>query len=196
MTHPEKIVYFAHGMESGPWGTKIQALSEVAKALGFTVESPDFQRLDLQARVELLVGLKPRAKDCLVLVGSSMGAMVVLEASWKVNPHGMFLMAPAVYVGPWAELDPKPVAIRQNLAIHGWEDEVVPVENAIRYCRKHQVPLECIPSDHRLNNQIPWLKQRFAQLLTNVAQPDNSDFRTPFEIEQEAKFQNQSQAKR
>ena len=31
----ERIVYFAHGHESGPWGTKIKRLAQVAENLNF-----------------------------------------------------------------------------------------------------------------------------------------------------------------
>ena len=36
------IVYFAHGKESGPWGTKISRLAEISKEYSYAVESPDY----------------------------------------------------------------------------------------------------------------------------------------------------------
>ena len=38
-------VCFNHGKESGPWGSKITALAEVAKGNGFAVKSLDYQDL-------------------------------------------------------------------------------------------------------------------------------------------------------
>ena len=49
-------VCFSHGQESGPWGTKIQALGEVARAVGHAVESLDYQGMDdPQARARKLI---------------------------------------------------------------------------------------------------------------------------------------------
>ena len=39
-------VVFSHGKESGPWGSKITTLSNVANDMGFGVESIDYQDLD------------------------------------------------------------------------------------------------------------------------------------------------------
>ena len=72
----ERLVCFAHGKESGPWGTKITRLAGVARARGFEVISPDYSGTqDPRRRVDLLLQLAPSAKH-LVLVGSSMGAYV------------------------------------------------------------------------------------------------------------------------
>lgn len=40
-----RTVYFNHGKESGPWGSKISKLAEVAHKRGFDVESIDYQDL-------------------------------------------------------------------------------------------------------------------------------------------------------
>ena len=46
-------VIFSHGQESGPWGTKIQAMAAAARALGCRVESIDYQGIaDPAARVQ------------------------------------------------------------------------------------------------------------------------------------------------
>jgi hypothetical protein len=51
----ERTIFFAHGKESGPWGTKFQALAEVAKGKGYRVENPDYSDLmDPDKRVERL----------------------------------------------------------------------------------------------------------------------------------------------
>ena len=48
-------VVFSHGKESGPWGSKITTLSNVANDMGFGVESIDYQDLDCpEARLERL----------------------------------------------------------------------------------------------------------------------------------------------
>ena len=48
-----RLVLFAHGKESGPWGSKIQALAEIAKYYDYRVESPDYSDLpNAKSRVD------------------------------------------------------------------------------------------------------------------------------------------------
>lgn len=56
MNDSHLTVYFNHGKESGPWGSKISKLAEVARKKGFAVESIDYQDLpDADPRVERLL---------------------------------------------------------------------------------------------------------------------------------------------
>ena len=92
-------VYFSHGKESGPQGSKIQKLASIASKHGCAVESIDYRDLpDPDQRVERLVGLLKNEEDNFILIGSSMGAYVSLVASDEVNPHAIFLLAPALYI--------------------------------------------------------------------------------------------------
>lgn len=162
-----KQVYFAHGKESGPWGRKIQALAAVARDCGFAVESPDYTFThDPDARVRHLLSLAPRA-ECLVLVGSSMGGYVSAVASRTLSPAGLFLLAPAVYM-PGYDADP---AIRAGLVevVHGWNDDVIPVDNAIHLARHYRARLHLLDSEHTLNDQIPYLELLFRQFLGEIA---------------------------
>ena len=92
-------VYFNHGKESGPWGTKITALAAIARQKGFRVVSLDYSnRLDPDIRVEELLNLRLPDSEFTVLVGSSMGGYVATVASQIITPVGLFLMAPAFYL--------------------------------------------------------------------------------------------------
>ena len=74
-----KQVYFAHGKESGPWGSKIRHLASIAEANGYEVVSPDYSALpDPEARVKHLLELLSQEPETstIVLVGSSMGGYV------------------------------------------------------------------------------------------------------------------------
>ena len=52
----EDVVVFSHGKESGPWGTKIMALADIARASGWRVESVDYRGLDsVDDRLERLL---------------------------------------------------------------------------------------------------------------------------------------------
>ena len=92
-------VIFAHGRESGPWGTKIRALAKVAEKFGCRVISrDDSDNRDPELRVARLVDEVKSIDGPVVLVGSSMGGYVATVASQVVRPVGLFLMAPCFRV--------------------------------------------------------------------------------------------------
>jgi pimeloyl-ACP methyl ester carboxylesterase len=147
-------VVFSHGKESGPWGTKITAMAVVARDLGAAVESVDYRGLDDPAtRVRKLIGAGAELKEPLVLVGSSMGGHVAAAAASRLGARGLFLLAPAFYMAGYEEYTPQQVACPTAI-VHGWHDDIVPVENSIRWAREHQAALHVLNSDHRLEDQI------------------------------------------
>jgi len=38
--------------------------------------------------------------------------------------------------------------------VHGWHDDIVPVDNSIRWAREHYAALHVLNSDHRLEDRI------------------------------------------
>lgn len=164
----EHIVYFAHGKESGPWGTKIQVLARIAKRMGFQVESPDYSDLDdPDQRVAKLLSLKPFAKGKLVLVGSSMGGYVAAAVAEMLKPDGLFLMAPAVKVPGFGRQDLQPKA-RRALVVQGWQDEIIPADSVIDFCRHHGLELHLLNDEHRLMMVLPQIEQLFESFLRDV----------------------------
>lgn len=167
MGHEMNRAYFAHGMESGPWGRKITALAAVAEAQGFAVESVDFTTTrDPEARVHILLDRRPAADGRLVFVGSSMGGYVVARAAERCPVAGLFLLAPAFHM-PGYSADPAPVASEHEV-VHGWDDDIVPVDNAIEYARRHHARLHVLDSGHDLNDRILTLEGLFAAHLQRV----------------------------
>ena len=164
---PQKLVCFAHGKESGPWGTKITRLAEVARARGFEVMSPDYSHShDPKERVAHLLKLAPRAEK-LVLVGSSMGGYVSAMACAALKPQGLFLIAPALYFPGW---DEEPAGCPAIAAVvHGWKDDIVPVERGIAYARRNGAALHVLESGHTLNDQLPALALLFGDLLDRAS---------------------------
>ncbi len=160
---PDKLVVFAHGKESGPWGTKITALAAIAGQRGFDVISPDYSHtVDPRRRVAQLLALAPRARR-LVLVGSSMGGYVSAMACAAVAPQGLFLMAPALYFEGW---DEEPDQIPAHCAVvHGWDDDIVPVERGLRFAQAHRAELHLLNSGHTLNDRLPELGALFGDFL-------------------------------
>ena len=158
-------ICFSHGKESGPWGTKIQALADVAKAQGCSVESLDYQGIDdPHERVRLLEAWCAAATLPFVLVGSSMGGHVAAAAANRYLPRGLFLMAPAFYMPGYEEHTPAypncPVTI-----VHGWHDEIVPWQNSVRFAESGSANLVLLDSDHRLTDVLDDIARQFQLFL-------------------------------
>jgi len=162
-----KYVYFAHGKESGPWGDKIRALADVAKQHGYQVESPDYSDLiDANKRAERLITLCT-GKQVDVLVGSSMGGYVSAVTSAVLQPKGLFLMAPAFFIPGYAIEEPQTGTVK-TVIVHGWNDDIVPVENSIRFAQSRKAELHLLDSGHRLNDQIDMLCLLFNGFLNTL----------------------------
>lgn len=172
MSTTRGTVYFNHGKESGPWGSKIKKLAEVAEQKGFAVESPDYRDLpDADPRVARLLASGAAQPDRLILVGSSMGGYVATVASKVLKPDGLFLMAPAFYMPGYGEQNPVPCA-KIVTVVHGWGDDVIPVEHSIEFARKFsaatRLDLHIIEDDHRISAHLDYLAMLFAAFLDQV----------------------------
>ena len=124
-------VIFSHGQESGPWGTKIRAMAEVAEDMGCSIGSVDYQGIaDPTERVHRLI-LECRDIDGpLILVGSSMGGHVATAAAAELGAAGLFVLAPAYYMPGYEELTPAPPNLPIAI-VHGWRDDVVKTAYAL-----------------------------------------------------------------
>lgn len=165
-----RTVCFSHGKESGPWGTKIKALADVAEAAGWTVESLDYQGMDdPDRRVAKLEAWCEIQTQPFVLVGSSMGGHVATSAASRkgIQTLGLFLMAPAFYMEGFEQLTPKqplcPVTI-----VHGWRDDVVPWQNSACFAEPSHFRLLLLDDDHRLVNSLPAICDEFRLFLGSV----------------------------
>ena len=161
-------VVFSHGQESGPWGTKIKAMAELAKSLGCAVESIDYQGIaDPTERVDKLTEELAGINDKLVLVGSSMGGHVATAAAASVNAAGLFVLAPAYFMPGFEELTPLPPEIPIAI-VHGWNDDIVPVENSVRFAAGCNAELHILDAGHRLTekiDEINYYLKRFIETL-------------------------------
>ena len=162
-------VCFSHGKESGPWGTKIAAMADLARDRGLEVESIDYRGLDdPAARVAKLVAHCAPLGRPLVLVGSSMGGHVAAAASVELpEVRGLFLIAPAFFIPGYEALTPVPRAGRITI-VHGWRDAVVPAANSIRFAAQHRAGLHLIDGDHRLTEHIFEINRFFDWFLDDV----------------------------
>jgi pimeloyl-ACP methyl ester carboxylesterase len=166
-------VYFSHGQESGPWGTKIQAMAATVRDLGCRAESVDYRGIaDASARVAKLVGECDGVQEPLVLVGSSMGGHVATAAAARVDAIGLFVLAPAYYIEGWEAQTP-PVPGIPIVIVHGWRDDVVPVDNSIRYARENLATLHVVNGDHRLTSNIDEINFYLRRFVSELAGLDN-----------------------
>ena len=161
-------VIFSHGQESGPWGTKIRAMADLARSMGCEADSIDYQGIaDPTERVEKCVRECEALEDMLVLVGSSMGGHVATAAAERVGAAGLFVLAPAYYMEGYEELTPVPPSIPICI-VHGWNDDIVPVENSIRYARECSATLHIVDGDHRLTANIAAINEYLRQFLESL----------------------------
>lgn len=168
MNSKKSVVYFNHGRDSGPWGIKIQHLAQVARPRGWEVESLDYQGIyDPERRVEMLLASDAKQADRLVLVGSSMGGYVAAAASAELQPRGLFLMAPAFYIPKYPLQEPEPRA-EKIIVIHGWQDEVIPVDHSLQYARKFKAELHVLEDGHRLQGHLALLDALFGAFLDEI----------------------------
>ena len=162
------MVVFSHGQESGPWGTKINAMAETVRKLGCTADSVDYQGIaDPTDRVNKLVEYCGPLEDTLVLVGSSMGGHVATAAADRVGAAGLFVLAPAFYIPEFEALTPRAPDMPMMI-VHGWNDDVVPVENSIRYASECKATLHIVDGDHRLTANIDEINDCLARFVREI----------------------------
>jgi len=163
MTAP--LICFAHGQESGPWGTKIRALAALAREAGWRAESLDYRGMaDPRARAERLVEFCMALHEPPVLVGSSMGGFVSVAAAARVRCTGLVLLAPALYLPGYEEHLPEPPRC-PTLVIHGWRDDVVPWDGSVRYAAASGARLLVVDGDHRLTDSLSAILPVFGAFL-------------------------------
>ncbi len=161
-------IIWCHGSLSQPWGTKSETLADVAKAARVPMEALDFQDLDNpDERVERLALKLAELDGPVILAGSSMGGYVATAVAKYTEVAGLFLLAPALYL-PGYDLHvfsnlPKAVSV-----VHGWNDDVVPVENSIRFAKQHMADLHILPDEHRLSESVEAIGFLFQDFLDTV----------------------------
>ncbi len=167
MTRP--FVVFSHGQESGPWGTKIRSMADNVRALGCDADSIDYQGIaDPTERVDKLIAACRTIAAPLILVGSSMGGHVATAAAEPAGAIGLFVLAPAYYMPGYEELTPAAPNIPFTI-VHGWHDDVVPVDNSIRFARESNATLHIVDGDHRLTGNIDEINSYLARFVGGLA---------------------------
>ena len=143
-------------------------MASVVRDLGLAAESVDYQGIDdPQVRVDKLLSVAAPLAGRLVLVGSSMGGHVAAAAAVALRARGLFLLAPAFYMPGFEAFTPRNVGCPAAI-VHGWLDDIVPVDNSVRWAREHRAALHVLDSDHSLQDQLDEISatlRRFLQAL-------------------------------
>lgn len=163
-------VYILHGRDSSPNSRKCQLLAGVARKQGWQVVMPDHSAIS-SADDRLQHFLDRHGDDersgKVVLVGSSMGAYVAMEASKRLKTNTLLLLSPAIYLPGYAQSDPVPHAGR-TIMVHGWCDEVVPPSYAVRFADRHKCELHLLDDVHDLGHSLAFIEQLFSAQLERL----------------------------
>ncbi len=163
-------VIFSHGKESGPWGTKIRAMADRVRSLGCEADSVDYQGIaDPAERVEKLIRECAGIEGPLLLVGSSMGGHVATAAAEAVGAVGLFVLAPAYFMKGYEGLTPQPPKLPICI-VHGWRDDIVPVENSIRFASDCGATVHLVDGDHRLTGNIEEINEYLRLFIEKISE--------------------------
>jgi pimeloyl-ACP methyl ester carboxylesterase len=158
------LIHFLHGKESGPWGSKITYLAEIAREMGYDVASLDYSgTFDPAKRVQMLAE-SHATRPATYLVGSSMGGWVALAASSVIPVHGLFLLAPAVYVEGYPDVRAGCPGNTIEI-VHGWRDSLIPYQNVVRFSQEHLCTLHLVDDEHRLQNRLDQIGEYLRSFL-------------------------------
>lgn len=168
-------IILSHGSDSGPDATKVSALAAIAESLGWSTQRPDYREDDrggYAGSVAPRVARLRAAIDALeappVLVGSSMGAFAAGLASLERPVAGLFLLAtPVAIPGYEAAFD-----LRQDvptLLVHGWNDELCPLDDVYDFARRRGLPLLVLDDDHRLSASVEAIGAQFRLFLDQLS---------------------------
>ncbi len=162
-------IILSHGLESGPDATKVTALARAADEFGWASIRPDYRDLDASRDVEAIKARTARAVAAapaagrVIFAGSSMGAFISGFASTQRDCAALFLMALPVGIAGYA-FDFKAATV-PSVLVHGWRDELCPVNAVIEFARGRGDTLHLVDDDHRLGAHVEYCADAFRQLL-------------------------------
>jgi alpha/beta superfamily hydrolase len=163
------LLILSHGLESGPDATKVSALAAITQPLGYRSVRPDYRDLDawrdvsrIDERIARLKQYAP-AGEPVILAGSSMGAFISALASVELNCIGLFLIALPTRIPGYVrqfEAARVPTAL-----VHGWDDEVCPVDATLEFARARGDAITLVHDDHRLSAHVDFVARQFRDFL-------------------------------
>ncbi len=169
-------VIISHGLESSPDATKATALSRVVEAMGCTSERPDYRQWDsdqsknrlgdVQGRIACLHALAKKVDGPLILAGSSIGAFISARVSLAVPVAGLFLMAPPTQLeGFEIKLEAADIP---TCIVHGWDDELIPASEVVKWAQPRRNQLVLVKDSHRLAEHVEFCAEVFARFVRSL----------------------------
>lgn len=164
------IIVFSHGRNTKPDDLRIVALRQIAHSHGIDSISIDYTHLPSpEDRVEHLKHKFLELNDDVALVGVSMGGYVSVLANEAQQTKGLFLLAPAFYIDTYAVQSYKQIDVKPFDIVHGWEDDVVPADNSIRFAQTNRCDLHMIHDNHLFEHQFSKVKALFEYFLLRIS---------------------------
>lgn len=155
-------ILFLHGLESGPHGSKYQALTWMFGE----VIAPDCTGIkDETQRLRIIQQALEEEKEPVIVVGSSMGGLMALLLN-LASPDkiaGMVLCAPAIHRPAAKNLDFE--QLPPTIVIHGTADTVVPFADSSVFGER----LIAVDDDHRLSNSMPKILRAVFNMKLSLA---------------------------
>lgn len=172
MTASTTHIFLSHGLESGPGGTKIQALKNLAETFSNVRAHAIDHRSSKDPAVRLAqmqeaVTASGAAPENIILAGSSMGGWVCAQTSAQTPVLGCFLLAPALAMEAYPQSSPT-IQAQHVQIIHGWDDDVVPVMPVIELASQQALPILLLPDGHRLANSLERIKTEFTAFVSKT----------------------------
>lgn len=169
-------VIISHGLESSPDATKATALSRVVEAMGCTSERPDYRQWDndqstnrlgdVQGRIASLHDIAKKVQGPLILAGSSMGAFISARVSLVVPVAGLFMMAPPTQLeGFEIKLEAADIP---TCIVHGWDDELIPASEVVKWAQPRRNELVLVNDSHRLAEHVEFCAEVFARFVRSL----------------------------
>lgn len=169
MTEPLIHVFLSHGLESGPGGTKVQAMKAEAEtfpniqahAIDHRSTRDPATRLAQMREAMAQHGADPNRT---ILAGSSMGGWVCAQTCSETPVLGCFMLAPALAMSRYPQSSPV-IRARHSQIIHGWNDDVVPVAPVLDLAREQGLSILVLADGHRLENSLDRVVSEFREFL-------------------------------
>jgi pimeloyl-ACP methyl ester carboxylesterase len=155
-------ILFLHGLETGPHGSKYQALTWMFG----DILAPDCSGVkDELQRLRIIQQALAAEKEPVIVVGSSMGGLMALLLN-QASPDkvaGMVLCAPAIHRPAAEGLDFE--KLPPTSVIHGTADTLVPFACSSVFGER----LIAVDDDHRLSNSIPTILRAVFEMKLGLA---------------------------
>jgi uncharacterized protein len=170
------IVAHPHPLYGGTMDNKVvQTLAKAFRLLDYAAVRFNFRGVGKSAgefdegrgELEDLLAVADQARSRfgnqgLILAGFSFGASVAAAAAMKLDPQKLVLIAPPVERYPIGKVPP------DTLVVHGEEDDVAPLADALAWARPQQLPVVVFPgTGHFFHGMLVPLQNLVMQYCRN-----------------------------